>query len=162
MCFRGFPMYEGVEQPEIKTSWTMVLVGVAVGLLVSAFLVFTLYRQRWYIRCSFSWIITLMLLFFRFYWFPSLRYHLLRKKVNREGPFACDAFISYAKEDETWVMVSAMKIVSSKLMMIYYGSCTIIGWKFWFQDQIVPQMEAEGVKLCLHTRDFQVTNHHHQ
>ena len=26
----------------------------------------------------------------------------------------------------------------------------------WFQDHLVPQMEVEGVKLCLHTRDFQV------
>jgi len=101
---KGFDMYEGVDQTVIRTSWTMVLVGVAVGLVVSSLLVFTLYRQRWYIR-----------------------YHLLRKKVNREGPFAYDAFISYAKEDENWVM-----------------------------DHLVPQMEAEGVKLCLHTRDFQV------
>ena len=34
-----------------------------------------------------------------------VRYHLLRKKVNRDGPFVYDAFISYAKEDEDWVMV---------------------------------------------------------
>ena len=31
---------------------------------------------------------------------------MLRKKVNREGPFVYDAFISYAKEDESWVMVN--------------------------------------------------------
>ena len=51
MGFWGFDMYEGVDQPVPRTSWTMVLVGVAVGLVVSSLLVFTLYRQRWYIRC---------------------------------------------------------------------------------------------------------------
>ena len=124
MWFRGFDMYEGVDQTVIRTSWRMVLVGVAVGLVVSSLLVFTLYRQRWYIRCL------SILIFLHLDLWSSLRYHLLRKKVNREGPFAYDAFISYAKEDENWVMVSAMRTVWT--MVIDYGISSIfyIGYKF--------------------------------
>ena len=55
MWFRGFDLDAGVDQPDvIETSWTMVLVGLAVGLAVSSLLLFTLYRQRWYIRCPIS------------------------------------------------------------------------------------------------------------
>ena len=101
MWFRGFDLDAGVDQPDvIETSWTMVLVGIAVGLAVSSLLLFTLYRQRWYIRCPISTYVGTHRL-------PlcCFRYHLLRKKVNRDGPFVYDAFISYAKEDEEWVMV---------------------------------------------------------
>ena len=46
LCFYFINIYLG------KKGWLMVLVGVAVGLVVSSLLVFTLYRQRWYIRWS--------------------------------------------------------------------------------------------------------------
>ena len=40
----------------------------------------------------------------------------MQKKVNREGPFVYDAFISYAKEDENWVMVSAMAVIRGSVV----------------------------------------------
>ena len=73
-------MEDGVDMKH-RRQMVYLAIGLCSGVALSAVIVASIYKKRWYIR-----------------------YHyILRKEIRREEPFSFDAFLSYSQRNEEWV-----------------------------------------------------------